>query len=74
MFSIFTSCDFVQLCLEILNCTDEKIIISYVIQNDKKGTLLTKFELGKITGLHEGRKGLNEIAKALCRSYNWELS
>ena len=36
----------------------------------KRGTLLTDFKMGKITGLHEGGKSVTEIADALGRSYN----
>ena len=36
----------------------------------KRGTLLTDFEMGKITGLHEDGKSVTEIADALGRSYN----
>ena len=39
-------------------------------EDAKRGTLLTDFEMGKITGLHEDGKSVTEIADALGRSYN----
>ena len=39
-------------------------------EDAKRGTLLTDFEMGKITGSHEDGKSVTEIADALGRSYN----
>ena len=55
--------------LSIWNHTGAKIIPSE-LKMPKRGTLLTDFEMGKITGLHEDGKSVTEIADALGRSYN----
>ena len=53
----------------IWNHTGAKIIPSE-LKMPKRGTLLTDFEMGKITGLQEDGKSFTEIADALGRSYN----
>ena len=55
--------------LSFWNHTGAKIIPSE-LKMPKRGTLLTDFEMGKITGLQEDGKSFTEIADALGRSYN----